>query len=393
MPEGLAGVGDGGLVVLYAPPWAGPTRFSKHHLAEHFAVRGAPVLYVEAPLTPFGMRHAHAFAAELRAALRRPRITRERVWVRRHFVPLPYHAASRLTSRRVVNRLAQRWLAPAIRRDLRQLGLRSPILVAGLPHAVDVVPFLSRRALVYHCADDYAHVSGFPDTLPRLEADLCRQADLVITTSETLCQARRRFNPNTHWVPNGADVQHFSKRAEPAADIRDLQRPIVGFVGGLSEWVDVHLIEQLARARPGWSFVLIGPVAVEVSALRGLANVRLVGPRAYADLPAYLAAMDVGLIPFKRNEVTYHADPIKAYEYLAAGLPVVATELPALRRLEHVVRLADSSDGFLQALDAACGETTDTHRRARQAEAARHSWNGRFETIEQLMRDVLTCAF
>ena len=72
---------------------------------------------------------------------------------------------------------------------------------------------------------------------------------------------------------------------------------------------------------------------------------------------------------------------------------MVATHLPALRRLEHVVRLADSSDGFLQALDAACGETTDTHRRARQAEAARHSWNGRFETIEQLMRDVLTCAF
>ncbi|HEX8967344.1 MAG TPA: glycosyltransferase, partial [Chloroflexota bacterium] len=157
-------------------------------------------------------------------------------------------------------------------------------------------------------------------------------------------------------------------------------------------WVDVKLIAQLARARPAWSFVLVGPVGIDVSPLRGLANVHLVGPRAYASLPGYLAGMDVGLIPFERSTLTYHADPIKAYEYLAAGLPVVATDLPALRRLSHVVRLAGTPAEFLEQLDAAITEGRDARHAERQAEAARHSWTARFETIERLLDQCLACA-
>jgi glycosyltransferase involved in cell wall biosynthesis len=377
------------LVVLYGPPWFGPTRFSKHHLASHFARRGARVLYVEAPLTPLGLRRGRAFGAEFRETLRPPRPVADRVWVRRHFLPIPYHAASRLTSLRAANLIGQRVLAPIVRRDLERLGMRGPVLIAGLPHAVDMVPRLPRRALVYHCADDYAHVHGFPDSLPGLEAQLCRTADLVITTSETLCQERQRFNPNTHWIPNGADIDHFSQHADRAAELSSLPRPIVGFVGGLSEWFDPDLVAQLARQRPRYSFVLVGPASIDTSALRSLRNVLLLGPRPYAELPSYLAAMDVGLIPFKRNLVTYHADPIKAYEYLAAGLPVVATDLPALRRLGQVLQLADSPPAFLSALDSAVSEGRDAHKAYRIAEAQHHSWTARFETFERLLDHVL----
>jgi glycosyltransferase involved in cell wall biosynthesis len=101
--------------------------------------------------------------------------------------------------------------------------------------------------------------------------------------------------------------------------------------------------------------------------------------------------MDVGLIPFKRNAVTHHADPIKAYEYLAAGLPVVSTDLPALRRLAHVVRLAESTPAFLDALDAAVSEDRDARRAERRAEAARHSWAARFQAMDRLIRNV-ACA-
>jgi glycosyltransferase involved in cell wall biosynthesis len=380
------------IALLYAPPWDGPTRFSKHHLATYFAEHGARVLYIEAPLTPLGLKRGRAFAADLVLAQRPARRAGERLWVRRHFVPVPYHAVSRFTSRRAANRLAQRLLAPIIRRDLRHLGMPSPVLIAGLPHAVDVVPFLPRRALVYHCADDYAHVRGFPATLPELEADLCRWADLVIATSETLCRGRRTWNPNTHWVPNGADVDHFAQATAPAADMCELPRPVIGFVGGLSEWVDLHLIRELARSRPEWTFALVGPASIDTSAVRTLDNVRLLGPRPYAALPAYLAAMDVALIPFRHNPVTYHADPIKAYEYLAAGVPVVATDLPALRRLQHVLRLAGSTPSFLDQIQAALAEGRDARRDARRAEAARHSWASRFERIDALIRATLECA-
>ncbi len=380
------------VVLLYAPPWAGPTRFSKHHLASYFAQRGARVLYVEAPLTPFGLKRGRHFLLELRDALRPPRLAADRLWVRRHFLPVPYHAATSLTSRRAANRVGQRLLASVIRRDILRSGAGRPLLIAGLPHAADIVGLLPRRGLVYHCADDYAHVRGFPDTLPLVEADLCRQADLVITTSETLCQARRELKPETYWIPNGVDVDHFSQSAVPADELREISRPVVGFVGGLSEWVDLELVACLARERPEWSVILIGPIGIDAAPVQGLVNVRLLGARDYRALPSYLAAMDVGVIPFKRNSVTYHADPIKAYEYLAAGLPVVATDLPALRRLAHVVRLADSSPGFITQIDLALAEGRATRLVERQREAARHSWTSRFERMEHLIREHVPCA-
>jgi glycosyltransferase involved in cell wall biosynthesis len=391
VPDGYARVD---FVLLYAPPWSGPTRFSKHHLASYLAGHGARVLYVEAPLSPLGLRRGRAFVEGLIEARRPPRQVDDRLWVRRHFLPVPYHSATWLTSRRAANRLGQRMLAPAIRSDLRQIGFlgrgQRPILIAGLPHAVDVLPFVPHQVLVYHCADDYAHVHGFPSTLPELEADLCQQADLVITTSETLCQTRRRFNPNTHWIPNGAAIDRFSVPAEPAPELLSVPKPVIGFVGGLSEWVDVQLIGHLARSRTDWSFVLIGPIGIDVASIQHLPNVRLLGARPYATLPRYLAAMDVALIPFKHDPVTYHADPIKAYEYLAAGVPVVATDLPALRRLDHVVRLADSPEAFLAQIEASLVEGRATRRGERQAEAARHSWADRFRQFDTLLADVLS---
>jgi glycosyltransferase involved in cell wall biosynthesis len=390
LPEGHA---THDYVLLYAPPWAGPTRFSKHHLAQHLASQGGRVLYFEAPLTPVGLRRGRGFLSELGQTLNPPREVTPGLWVRRHFLPLPYHAASPLTSGRAANRLGQRLLAPAIRRDIARLGLHKPIVIAGLPHAVDLLPLLPRAGLIYHCADDYANVQGFPRSLPALEADLCRRADLVITTSATLCDERRPFNPNTHWVPNGADIDHFARPALAAADLERVQRPIVGFIGGLSQWVDIDLVARLAELRPGVTFVLVGPIGTDMRPVEYHHNVILLGARPYDTLPSYLAAMDVALIPFKKDRVTYHADPIKAYEYLAAGVPVVATDLPALRRLQHVLHLADSPDSFATRLDAALAEAADPQRRAeRQAEAARHSWASRFAQVDSLIQDTFPCA-
>ena len=146
MPDGHACLD---VVLLYAPPWSGPTRFSKHHLASYLARHGARVLYVEAPLSPLGLRRGRGFVDAVRDSRRPPRQVADRLWVRRHFVPVPYHAASWLTSRRAANRLGQRLLAPAIRHDLERLDFlgrgRRPILIAGLPHAVDVLPFVPTR--------------------------------------------------------------------------------------------------------------------------------------------------------------------------------------------------------------------------------------------------------
>ncbi|MBV9545300.1 MAG: glycosyltransferase, partial [Chloroflexi bacterium] len=190
-------------------------------------------------------------------------------------------------------------------------------------------------------------------------------------------------------VPNGVDAAHFAAPAEPADELRSLPRPVLGFVGGLAQWVDLDLLAQVARARPDATIVLVGPVSTDVSPLVGLPNVRVLGPRPYVDVPRFLAAMDVALIPFVNDAVTYHADPIKAYEYLAAGVPIVATDLPALRRLRPLVRLAETPSEFLSQIEAALAEGREPARAARQAEAAHHDWSCRFATVERLLLEHL----
>lgn len=379
-------------VLLYGPPWDGAARFSKHHLAQYLANQGHRVLYVESPMSPLylanrvrqGALHSwrHTFAP--------PRMREPGLWTRQYFNPVPYHAVTPITASRTANRLGQQWLAAPLRQDLRRLGFCSPVVIAGLPHAVDLIDRIPRKAVVYHCADDYVHVRGFPASLATLERDLCQSADLVITTSDALREARCQYNPRTYWVANGVDVAHFGQPAQPAHDMPSRVRPVVGFVGALAQWVDLQLLRQIAIARPTWALVLVGPVSTDVAALRGLANVTILGPRPYQDVPAYLAGMDVALIPFVRDEVTRNADPIKVYEYLASGVPVVATDLPGLRRLSGVVRLAATPDEFVAQIEAALAEDRVPAAARRRREAEHHSWQSRFVQVERLIDETLT---
>jgi glycosyltransferase involved in cell wall biosynthesis len=379
-----------GFVLLYGPPWAGAAQFSKHHLAKHLASKGHRVLFVEASLGPLSVaKRPRDSWPELREIATGPRQVGERIWATRHFNPVPYHSASPLTAGREANRLGQRILGPLVRRDMFRLGMQNPVLIAGLPHAVDLLPHLPRQLLVYHCADDYVHVKGFPASLPELEEELCRASDLVVATAEPLAESRSLWNPNTHWIPNGVSFEHFAKPAEPHPELSSKRKPVIGFVGGLAQWVDLTWVAHAARQRPDWSFVLIGPRSTDLSPVEGLPNVDVPGPRPYGEVPSYLAAFDVAIVPFVQDEVTRNADPIKVYEYLAAGVPVVATRLQALERLSHVVRLAGSPQGFLTELDAAVAEGRETRAVERRAEAQKHTWAARFDEFERLVLEAL----
>src|SRR5206468_9422728 len=133
------------------------------------------------------------------------------------------------------------------------------------------------------------------------------------------------------FVRHGVDVDHFSRALDPStevpAEMRGLPGPVIGFFGLLADWVDVPLVAALAASRPEWSFVLVGKAASDVGALQRLPNVRLLGRKPYAELPRYCKGFDAAVLPFKVNTLTLRANPLKIREYLAAGLPVVATPL------------------------------------------------------------------
>ncbi len=324
-------------------------------------------------------------------------------------LPLHSHAAARALNRRLLRAQA--------RRATRHLRIARPILWAYVPQAEALIETLDPELVVYHCVDDAAAVEGIDAASFRAtERHFVAQADLVLASAPALAARMRELAGNVLYAPNVADTALFARALEPAQSapgapvsnragpgqahllrpnppavepdpaVVALPRPRIVFTGAIvATKLDVPLLAALARARPEWSFALVGPVGpgdprTDVSALRQLPNIHLLGPRTYTQLPDVLRAADAGLIPYARNSITESVFPMKVYEYLAAGLPVVATPLPALADIAEVATAADA-DGIARLLEDAIAGDTPERRIARSRAAAAHSWERRLEEI------------
>jgi len=254
------------------------------------------------------------------------------------------------------------------------------------PDIAYLLKYFPAERVVYYCVDDFASFSGYDKTqVRRDEAELCRSADLVVTTALSLQQAKAPLNPRTLLVPHGVDYDHFRQACQELpepAELAGLGRPRFGFFGLIRDWVDLNLLAEVARRRPGWHFVLIGDSTVDLAAYRGLPNMHFLGRIPYARLPAYCRHFDVGLIPFKINELTRAVNPIKLREYLAAGLPVIASPLPEVRLYERLIHLAETPQEFIAAGEKAlAGPAQD--RLARTQAMAQETWPQKVELICQ----------
>jgi glycosyltransferase involved in cell wall biosynthesis len=258
------------------------------------------------------------------------------------------------------------------------------VLFAYSPVAAPVLRGFPRTAIHYDCADD--HVRWWGNTRhmerlnTRLERDLVRRARTVTVTSEALLAKMRRDHDRVFLVPNGVDWEHFATPPGAApAELSGLPRPILGFVGVKAEYVDWDLVERVAHAQVG-SLVFVGPGRRFGARFAGHPNVHVLGPRPYAELPRYVQAFDVGLIPANRAPAAVAASPSKLFQYLAAGKPVVATDLPELVPHRDVIHVADNADVFVDRIKEALEEPTrETARRQELARMA--SWQRRARQI------------
>lgn len=277
-------------------------------------------------------------------------------------------------------------LSSSIRHLARRLEFRRPILWTFLPNVNGLVGRLGEGMVIYHCVDEYSAFSDVPRAaLERMERDLLGKADLVFTSSEQLCRERRAYNSRTFFVPHGVDLAHFSRGLDPRTpiptDMQGIMRPIVGFFGLIADWIDLSLIRHLALARPDWSVVLVGRSTTGLGPLKGLPNVYFPGQKPYEALPGYCRAFDVGMIPFRINELTLKANPLKLREYLAAGLPVVSTDLPEVRRYQGLVRIASGPEAFMRAIEAALDERGEPYARQRVEAMKGESWEARVKEL------------
>ena len=236
--------------------------------------------------------------------------------------------------------------------------------------------------IVYDCMDFHAGFSTSHAGLVEQERILAQASDLVLVTSRLLFDEKAGQNPNCVFVPNGADFDHF-RFPPPQLKFRPKNpRPVIGYYGAIADWFDTGLIRKLALARPEWDFLLIGSTLyADIEPVKDLKNVTISGEVPYPSLPQYLHTFDVAIIPFKQIPLTQATNPVKLFEYLSAGKPVVATELNELQHYAGFVRLATSQAQWLAALEAALDDTEPAHIQARFDFARQNTWEVRFALV------------
>jgi len=357
---------------------------NQHHLMSRLARRNR-VLFVES----LGLRRPQLAGRDVRRIARR---LRRGLAPPRHIdgldvlspLVLPLH------SNRGARALNARLLPALVGRAARRLGLERPILWGYVPQAEMLIDALNPSLVVYHCVDDIsAHELIDTASFRAAEERFAARADLVLASAPELVRRMREYSGNVLEAPNVADTELFAGALEDGptdSALAGLPRPRIVFTGAISQVkLDIGLIVELARSRPAWSIALIGPVGAgdphtDISALAAEPNIHLLGMRQYGELPAVLRGADAGLIPYARNELTNSIFPMKVYEYLAAGLPVVSTPLPALADLPDVDCAPDAS-GIAALLDETLAADTPALRAERSDRAQSHSWDARMAEI------------
>jgi GT2 family glycosyltransferase/glycosyltransferase involved in cell wall biosynthesis len=239
--------------------------------------------------------------------------------------------------------------------------------------------------IVYDCMDEWKNFPGIRDAMMLEEERLVATADVVAVSGTRLLEKWRSARPVL--VRNAADFDFYA--SAPREDLLgDLTHPIVGYFGAIASWFDVELVRYAASERPGYTFVLIGGVFdVNVAALERLPNVKLLGQQPYARMPSYLASFDACMIPFVVDDITAATDPVKFYEYLSLGKPVVATPMPELAPYAELFHAAPTPSAFVAKLDEAVREDDPALAARRVALARENTWAARAQTLRDAVRD------
>lgn len=245
-------------------------------------------------------------------------------------------------------------------------------------------------SVVYDCMDELAQFKDAPADIRNREQFLLKHADVVFTGGQKLYESKARVHSNVHFFGCGVDIKHFGKarlaKTAIADDLKKIPSPIAGYFGVIDERLDYGLIAHLAKAKPEWTFVMVGPVIkIDPVSLPRAPNLKWLGQRDYKELPHYLKAYDVCLMPFALNEATQYINPTKTLEYMAANKPILSTAVAdVVKNFTPIVQVAYTQEEFVQKLEVA-RELDEETLRAGLLMASGASWESIVENIQRLV--------
>jgi glycosyltransferase involved in cell wall biosynthesis len=383
-------LGGRDIVCVGFSDWDAEVQTTQHHLMRRAAAHNR-ILFVES----LGLRRPQLAGRDLRRMARRlgRGLSAPREVDGLHVLsPLVLPLHSNMLARRVNAALLSRTVTTAV----AKLGLREPLLWSFVPQAEILIEPLKPTRLLYYITDDHAAKPGVDAASFRAaESRFAARADVIFASAPELVSRMREFNNNVHYAPGVTDTRMFATALDPGSTdpaLAVLPRPRVLFIGAiLAATIDVEMVARLAALRPDWSFAFVGPVGqgdphTNIDALRQAPNIHLLGPRPHERLPEILRGVDATIIPYRLDRQMRSVFPMKTYEYLAAGRPVVSTPLAALSRVPEVVT-ATTADEFARRLEDAIKHDSAAQRAARSLAAQPHSWESRLDQISAALEE------
>lgn len=374
------------IVCLSTSPWFPlPTR--KQQVMQR--MEDAQILYFDPPVTWLAPLRDRSAREKLRRYRQAPVAIKENLLVYSLPPVLPF-----FNKFRWINRLNQKKIARFVRKKMQAHGFQDALLWTYSPTSCDAVRHIPHSALVYDCVDRHSAYGGLmnPAVVDEMELALARQADTVFATAERLATRLAQANPNTTFIPNGAAYERFAQAAQPQdvpQELAALKGPVFCFVGALQACIAYELLCYAAEARPQWNFVLIGgeKAGVDLSALKRLPNIHFLGLKPNEQLPQYLANVDACLNLFDNSDLSKDVSPLKFYEYLATGKPIVSTPQPnQVLQYRDLIEVAEDGAAFVAACERALADTDETRRQSRMAEGRACSWDARVAQMREILQ-------
>lgn len=279
----------------------------------------------------------------------------------------------------------------AFKEIFADFSIKESITFVEFPLWAPVVSFLKKEfgsKVLFDCLDEYSGFDNVHVDIQKIETQLLKISDYCITTSDMLYQKHKKECENNALIRNATEFEHFNKCPENSL-LEHVKKPIIGYYGAIGHWFDAEVVCHMARIKPDWSIVLIGHAdAYNINLLKEHSNVYLLGEQPYSELPQYLFWFDVCIIPFKLVDLILSTNPVKFYEFMSAGKPVVSAELPELFPYKDYLYFAKNKDDFISQIDKALVEDNDDLKKIRIDLARQNDWQHRFQEINEIIHEV-----
>ncbi|MGR3303162.1 MAG: glycosyltransferase [Candidatus Scalindua sp.] len=323
---------------------------------------------------------------------------KENLIICRPFIVLHDHISAKI---KLVNRINRLLLKAQIRRWNKEFNLKNESIVSWIydPFQDEYLNLIGEQIKIIEYYDEYFAWAEVPffrthKDLSRKEKKVLSEVDIVFVVSNEILANKSDFHSNIHVVPNATDFCHFNKAANEnfssSDDMGLIKKPLIGYIGDITQRIDFNLLDYLAQNNTDWSIVLIGGGTGIPLILKSRQNVHFLGAKPYEALPAYMKAFDVCIIPYNPNDpFNVHCSPLKLYDYLATGKPIVSTDLPAVREFEDLVRIAQDTEEFELQVKEALNEQSEDLREKRLRKGRENSWEYRARKMLSIIEATL----